>query len=193
MTEKSAFLKSQLWSIILIVLVLAMGVEILLLVQENRELRSALKIPRESFKVLNPKEKVPPLSGIDQKGKEVKVEYPSSKKTVLFWFSTECSSCEYDLEFWKQIYQKHSLGMLRFFGVTTSERDKTEEFVKKFQLEFPVLILSDFSLLEKYRVDVIPQTMLIDTNGVVLKVWPGSLSENYKKEIESMMSSSSKP
>jgi len=186
MSKKSAFLKSQLWSIILIVLVLAMGVEILLLVQENRELRLALK-------VLNPKEKVPPLTGIDQKGNEVKVEYPSSKKTVLFWFSAECPSCEYDLEFWKQIYQKHNSGMLRFFGVTSSEKDKTEEFVKKFQLEFPVLVLSDFSLLEKYRVEVIPQTMLIDTNGVVQKVWPGSLSENYKKEIEAMMSSSSKP
>ena len=193
MTEKSAFLKTQLWSIILIVLVLAMGIEILLLVQENRELRSVLRIPREPFKVLNPKEKVPPLSGLDQKGKEVKVEYPSSKKTILFWFSTECPSCEYDLEFWKQIYQKHSSGMLRFFGVTSSDEDKTEEFVKKFQLQFPVLVLSDFSLLEKYRVDVIPQTMLIDTNGVVLKVWPGSLSENYKKKIEAMIFSSSKP
>jgi peroxiredoxin len=193
MTEKSAFLKTQLWSVILIVLVLVMGVEILLLVQENRELRVALKAPGGSLKILNPKERVPPLSGIDQKGEEVKVEYPSSKKTVLFWFSTECPSCEYDLEFWKQIYQKHSLGMLRFFGVTSSDEDKTKEFIKKFQLEFPVLVLSDFSLLEKYRVEVIPQTMLIDTNGMVQKVWPGSLSENYKKEIEAMIFSSSKP
>jgi peroxiredoxin len=193
MTGKSAFLKTQLWSIILIVLVLVMGVEILLLVQENRELRVALKAPGGSLKILNPKEKVPPLSGIDQKGEKVKVEYPSSKKTVLFWFSVECPSCEYNLEFWKQIYHKHSSGMLRFFGVTSSEEDKTEEFIKKFQLEFPVLVLSDFSLLEKYRVEVIPQTMLIDTNGVVQKVWPGSLSENYKKEIEVMISSSSKP
>ena len=193
MTEKSAFLKTQLWSIILVVLVLAMGVEILLLVQENRELRLALKVPREPLKVLNPKEKVPPLTGIDLTGKEVKVEYPSSKKTVLLWFSSDCSSCEDNLEFWRQIYQKRNSEMLRFFGVTTSEVDKTEEFVKKFQLEFPVLVLSDFSLLEKYRVEVIPQTMLIDSNGVVQKVWPGTLSENHKKEIEAMISSSLKP
>jgi peroxiredoxin len=162
-------------------------------VQENRELRLALRVPREPLKVLNPKEKVPPLVGIDQKGEEIKVEYPSSKKTVLFWFSTDCSSCEDNLEFWRQIYQKYNSGMLRFFGVTTSERDKTEEFVKKSQLEFPVLILSDFSLLEKYRVEVIPQTMLIDTNGVVQKVWPGTLSENHKKEIEFMIFPSSQP
>jgi peroxiredoxin len=193
MSEKSVFLKTQLWSIILIVLVLVMGVEILLLVQENRELRVALKAPERSLKILNPKERVPPLSGIDQKGEEVKVEYPSSKRTVLFWFSAECPSCEYNLEFWKQIYEKYSSGMLRFFGVTSSDEDKTKEFIKKFQLEFPVLVLSDFSLLEKYRVEVIPQTMLIDTSGMVQKVWPGSLSDNYKTEIEAMMSSSSKP
>lgn len=193
MSEKSSFLKTQLWSIILIVLVLVMGVEIFLLVQENRELRLALKTPRGPVKVLNPKEKVPPLVGIDQKGKEFKVEYPSSQKTILFWFSADCPSCEYNLEFWKEIYQKHSSAKLRFFGVTNSEEKKTEDFIKKFQLEFPVLILSDFSFLDKYRVEAIPQTMLIDTNGMVQKVWPGPLSENHKKEMEGMITSSSKP
>jgi peroxiredoxin len=190
MTEKSSFLKTQLWSVILIVLVLVMGVEIFLLVQENRELRSALKIPRGPIKILNPEEKVPPLVGIDLKGEEVKVEYPSSKKTVLFWFSATCPSCEHNLEFWKEIYQKHSSAKLRFFGVTNSGEEKTKEFVDKFQLEFSVLIVSDFSLLDQYRVEVIPQTMLIDNNGIVGKVWPGPLSESYKKEIEEMISSS---
>ena len=191
MTEKSGFLKTQLWSLILIVLVLVMGVEIFLLVQENRKLRSALKAPRGPFKILNPEEKVPTLVGIDQKGEEVKVEYPSSKKTVLFWFSSVCPSCEHNLEFWKEIYQKYSSAKLRFFGVTKSGEEKTKEFVDKFQLEFPVLIVSDFSLLEEYRVEVIPQTMLIDNNGIVRKVWPGPLSENYKREIEEMIKSSS--
>jgi peroxiredoxin len=80
---------------------------------------------------------------------------------------------------------------LRFLGITHSREKKTEEFAEKFQLEFPVLIVSDFSLLDQYKVEVIPQTMLIDNNGVVQKVWPGPLSENYKKEIEEMITSSS--
>lgn len=190
MTEKSSFLKTQLWSIILIVIVIVMGVEIFLLVQENRKLRTALVAPRGPFKILNPEEKVPPLVGINQKGEEVKVEYPSSKKTVLFWFSAACPSCEHNLEFWKEIYQQHRSEKLRFLGVTRSGEEKTEELVKKFQLEFPVLIVSDFSLLDQYKVEVIPQTMLIDTSGVVQKVWPGPLSENYKKEIEGIIASS---
>jgi peroxiredoxin len=191
MTEKSAFLKTQLWSIILIVLVLVMGVEILLLVQENRKLRLALTAPRGPFKILNPQDKVNPLVGSDLNGKEVKVEYPSSQKTVLFWFSASCPSCESNLEFWKEAYRKHSSTKQRFFAVTSGEKEETEEFVKKHQLEFPVLIVSDLSLLGKYRVEVIPQTMLIDKNGVVLKVWPGPLSDIYKQEIEEMLSSSS--
>lgn len=191
MTERSAFLKSHLWSVILVVLVLVMGVEIFLLVQENRKLRSALVAPRGPFKVLNPEEKVPPLSGIDQRGEEVKVEYPSSKQTVLFWFSAACPSCEHNVEFWKEIYQKHSSTSLRFFGVTRAAEEKTKEFVNKFQLEFPVLVVSDYSLLDQYQVEVIPQTMLIDEGGVVRKVWPGPLSENYKREMEEMITSSS--
>jgi peroxiredoxin len=191
MTEKSSFLKTQVWSIMLIVLVIVMGIEIFLLVQENRKLRLALKAPRGPFKVLNPEEKVPPFVGIDLKGQEVKVEYPSSQRTVLFWFSAACPSCESNLEFWKEIYQKHRSEKLRFIGVTSAGEGKAEEFVKKFQLEFPIMIVSDLSLLEKYKVEVIPQTMLIDPNGVVLKVWPGPLSDIYKTEITQMLSSSS--
>lgn len=193
MTEKSQTFKSQLWSIILIVIVVVMGIEIFLLVKENQKLRKAVTRPRGPFKILNPEEKVPSLVGINLEGEELKVEYPSSKKTVLFWFSSTCPSCEYNLEFWKEIYQKYRSEKLRVLGVTRSDEEKTEEFVKKFQLEFPILIVSDFSLLDQYRVDAIPQTMLIHTNGVVQKVWPGPLSEDYKKEIKKMITSASEP
>ena len=188
MTEKSAFLKSQLWSIILIVLVLVMGVEILFLVQENKKLREALSHSRGPVKILSPKENVPSLAGVNLKGEEFKLSYPSSEITVLFFFSPDCPACEENLDFWKKLYQNHSSEKLRIFGATNSDRDKTEEFVKKFQLPFPVIIVSDLSLLDKYKVEVVPQTMLIDTSGTVQKVWPGPLPENYRKEIESMIS-----
>jgi peroxiredoxin len=193
MTEKSSFLKTQLWSIILIVVILRMGVEILLLVRENQRLRKTLTHTKGPIKTLNPEDKVPSLAGVNLDREEFKIEYPSSKKTVLFWFSAECPSCEYNLEFWKGIYEKYRSEKLRFIGITTGEEGKTEEFAKKFQLKFPILLISDFSLLDKYRVEVIPQTMLIDTDGGVQKVWPGPLSENEKKEIEGMISLSTKP
>ncbi|MGB8656490.1 MAG: TlpA disulfide reductase family protein [Candidatus Zixiibacteriota bacterium] len=190
MTEKSGSWKAQLWSIVLLIVVLAMAIEIFLLVKENRKLLAALSAPRGPFKILNPAERVPPFAGIDLSGKEVKVEYPSSQKTVLFWFSVGCPSCEHNLEFWKEVCRKYNSAKFRFFGATNSEAKETDEFAKKFQLEFPIVMVSDQSLLEKYKVEVIPQTMLIDANGVVLKVWPGPLSDSYKKEIEEMLSSS---
>jgi peroxiredoxin len=190
MTEKSPIWKTHIWSVILIALIIAMGVEILLLVQENRKLRSALTARRGPFKVLNPEERVPPLLGTDLKGEEVRVEYPSSKQTVLFWFSAACPSCEHNVEFWKEIYQKRGSPEFRFFGATTAGEGKTGELAQKFQFEFPILIVSDYSLLDQYKVELIPQTMLIDENGVVRKVWPGPLSENYKIEIEEMIISS---
>ncbi|MFH0931823.1 MAG: TlpA disulfide reductase family protein [Candidatus Zixiibacteriota bacterium] len=193
MEEKSGFLKTQIWSIVLIVIIMVMGVEIFLLVQENRKLREALSRPRGPFKVLGPADKVPSLIGVNLKGEEFKVEYPSSAKTVLLWFSPACPSCEENLAFWKEIYQRHNSEKLRFVGVTQAEKSKVEEFIKRFQLEFPVLMVSDLSLVDQYKVEVIPQTMLIDTNGVVQKVWPGPLPDNYRKEIEVMLSSSLNP
>lgn len=188
MSEKSGLLKSQLWSLILIVLVLVMGVEILFLVQENKKLREALSHSRGPVKILSPHDKIPSLVGVNLKGEEFILSYPSSEKTVLFFFSPDCPVCEENLDFWKKLYQIHGSEKLRIVGATNSDRNKTEEFVKKFQLTFPVMIVSDVSLLDKYKVEAVPQTMLIDTSGTVQKVWPGSLPENYKKEIESMIS-----
>ena len=191
MAEKTSSLKTHIWSIALIVLVIAMAIEILLLVKENRQLRASLSARRGPFQVLNPQETVPPLVGIDPKGEEVRLEYPSQKQTVLYWFSTGCPSCEHNVEFWKQVYQKYQSPTLRFLGVTSAGEEKAEEITEKFQFEFPVLIVSDYSLLDQYKVEVIPQTMLIDRSGMVRKVWPGPLSENHKTEMEEMLSSSS--
>jgi peroxiredoxin len=193
MIEKKFFLKNQLWSVILIVLVVVMGVEILLLVQENQKLRKALSRPGGPFEVLGPGEKVPSLFGINLEGGELEVEYPSKQRTVLLWFSPACPSCEENLEFWKELYHNYSLENLRFIGVTDFGKDKTAEFVQKNQLEFPILVVSNLSLLDQYKVEVIPQTMLIDTNGIVQKVWAGPLTGKNKKEIEGMLLSSNKP
>ncbi len=186
MSEKSGLLKGQLWSIILIVLVVIMGVEILLLVQENRKLRQVLAHSRGPLRVLSPAEKVPALVGVGLQGEELNLTYPSPAQTVLFFFSSDCPACEENLDFWKKLYQNHSSGRLRIFGATNSDRAETEEFVEKFQLAFPVIVVSDLSLLDKYKVEAVPQTMLIDTSGTVQKVWPGTLSEYNQKEIESM-------
>jgi peroxiredoxin len=192
MAEKTGFLRTQIWSIILIVLIIAMGIEILFLVRENRKLQAALKAPRGPFKLLNPEDKVPPLVGLDLNHKVVEIEFPSPEPTVLFWFSATCPSCEHNIDFWKQVYQKYHSDHLLFYGVTNTGEEETADFVKRFQLDFPVLIVSDLSLLEKYRVEVIPQTMLIDANGVVMKIWPGPLSEIYQKEMEDLFSKFSK-
>jgi peroxiredoxin len=168
-----------------------MGIEIIMLVQANSKLRSALTARRGPLTILNPQEKVPSLVGNNLDGREIRVEYPSPRQTVLFWFSTACPSCEHNVEFWKEVYQKHGSTSFRFFGATTAGEEKADEVADKFQFQFPVLIVSDYSLLDQYKVEVIPQTMLIDRNGVVQKVWPGPLSENYKMEIEEMITSSS--
>lgn len=187
MTEQSSFLKAQLWSIILIVIVLVMGVEILFLVQENRKLREALAHSRGPVQILSPEEKVPSLVGVNLKGEEFKVEYPSAQKTVLFFFSPACPACEENLDFWKRLYESRRSGKLRIVAATNSDREKTEEFARKFQLGFPVLMVSDLKLLDKYKVEAVPQTMLIDTSGTVQKVWPGTLSKDQQAEIESMI------
>ncbi len=188
MSDKSSFLKTQLTSIVLIVLVLVMGVEILFLVRQNKKLREALVRSSAPVKILSPEEKVPSLIGVNLKGEELKLGYPSSAKTLLFFFSPTCPACEENLDFWGKLYKDHSSDRLRIVAATGSDRNRVEEFARKFKLAFPVLIVTDLKLLDQYKVEVVPQTMLIDESGTVLNVWPGTLQGKFEKEIESAAS-----
>jgi peroxiredoxin len=176
--------KNQLWIVILYVIVVAMGIEIIYLILQNRRLQQALTNPRTYFRTLTKNQQVPSFRGADVNGKKVFITYtPSSPHTIIFWFSPGCHSCDVNIGFWTELYQKYQNENLRFFGLCVSGPEETRKFIKEFGISFPVIMMSDPILVESYKGNVIPQTLLIDPEGKVKGAWPGPLEEKQKKEI----------
>ena len=176
-------------TIILIVVVVAMGFEIVYLVQQNRKLSAMLENPGSSFQTLARSDIVPPLSGTDIYGQPLEIAYtPGSPHTVLIWFSPTCHSCEENLAFWREIYAAHNFDRVRFLGLCDVPVEEARAFAQQHQVAFPIVSITDDRLIEVYKGRVMPQTVLVSPTGEIIDSWPGALSEQFQRIIRDSLS-----
>jgi len=175
---------------VLLVIILVMGGEIVYLISQNRRLQTMLAdVP--SLQVLQQGQTVPSLTATDLDGDNVSVRYgPNEPSTLLIWFSPTCHICAENAEFWNDIYRRyHGSPEVRFLGMSDAGADDTRAYVADRQLAFPVICVTDASLVDVYNGHVMPQTALISPRGAIEKVWPGALEPGRRDEIGAVLDS----
>ena len=181
--------KISLTAVLLIVVVILSG-EIVYLIAQNRRLRSMLaQVP--SMQVLQQGQTVPSLAAIDLDGANVAVRYGENEpSTVLIWFSPSCHLCAENAAFWNDIFARYdpSAGV-RFLVMSDGGPDETKAYVAEHALAFPIVCITDESLIDAYNGRVMPQTALISPQGGIENVWPGALEEMRQVEITAVLDS----
>jgi len=177
------------WTIILIVVVILMGAEIIYLMYQNRKLKAIIDNPKEYFRTLSPDEMVPSFTASDIDGNDISLRYsPDAPRTLLFWFAPGCESCENNIQFWNEVYNKYSdAKKFRYLGLCAGIPDEAREYIAEYNVEFPVVCVTDRFMVEIYQGHVLPQTVLISPEGVITKVWPGTLGQDNRDEILSYL------
>lgn len=185
----SALTSKDRWTIILIAIIIVMGVEIIYLMYQNHKLKSIIDNPKEYFKTLSPDEMVPSFTAYDIDGNDISLRYsPEAPRTLLFWFAPGCEPCEDNILFWNEIYNTYSeVEEFRYLGLCAGTPDEAQEYASGYDIEFPVMCVTDRYMVETYQGHVLPQTVLISPEGAIIKVWPGALEENSKGEILSYL------
>src|SRR5262249_51273408 len=73
-------------------------------------------------------------------------------------------------------------------GISVHSLEETKKFLSSKDVGFyAVSVESDTSFGRKYKIPGVPETILVDANGVVEKSWVGELRPDETKEIEDMM------
>lgn len=175
--SKGKFLLSIILGVVLV------GINAYLLIQ-NRRLSSSIDDVLEASH-LNSGAIVSTLRGVDIEGHNVIIDYvEGDRKTVLFIFTPDCGYCEQIMPFWQGISEKIDRRAFRVFAVSLKS-DGTKEFVSRYRLtSSPVLEKVYFEGSNSYKFSQTPETVLIDADGKVEKVWKGPPDEKAKKEIE---------
>ncbi len=110
----------------------------------------------------------------DLQGKMVKLSDFRGKVVFLNFWATWCKPCEEEMPSMQALYNSLKGRDFEMLAVSVDSKggEVVQEFVDKYRITFPVLHDQDGKVKETYKTTGVPETFIIDQNGVVAeKVW----------------------
>lgn len=126
---------------------------------------------------------VPPFASVDLEGRQAAVAVPSGRKQLLFIFSKYCSACVTQLPVWDRVAREMKTEGLDIRGVSLDSADETRTYFGDKAPAFPVILAPGDVFARAYRVERIPQVMLISEQGEVDWVIAGALTDERLRDL----------
>jgi peroxiredoxin len=96
-------------------------------------------------------------------------EAAEGERQLLFAFSTTCGYCDASLASWEAIAARLAGEPgARVYGVSRDSLEATRAYVEDHGLTFPVVILNEPRLRALYRLQAVPQTLILNRDGRVV-------------------------
>ncbi len=127
-----------------------------------------------SFEPVAVGKKAPQFSLPDLDGAMVNLDDFRGKVVFLNFWATWCKPCEEEMPSMQHLYESLKGQEFEMLAVSidTTGVETVREFVRKFGLTFPVLHNKDGSVKEIYQTTGVPETFIIDQDGVIAeKIW----------------------
>lgn len=116
-------------------------------------------------------------------------DYRGQRVFVNFW-ATWCPPCRAEMPDMQQLYEEQDVPVeILAINLTATEQSEEgiTEFVNDFGLSFPILMDMNSETADKYKVQAVPASYMIDTTGRISFVAPGALNkELMSQEVEKM-------
>lgn len=172
--------------LLLITLALALIGANVVLLRQNHGLKQALQIRSEPT-YLSPGRSVERLRGLDLTGSRLSFDLDGgSKKTVMLVFQPECGWCQKNMDNWATLLDRSDRGRFDFLAVSTSKEGVADYVDQHRRLAaLPLIAEPDINDRLEYRLFDTPQTIVVDEDGQVEKVWLGAMSGPMQQEVES--------
>lgn len=169
---------------LLLLLITGLCIANWLLIKQNRTLKAAITHGARQPEFLKQGQQVPPLAAKNLSGQRQVLNYADHAKTVLLVFLTQCEACERSLPYWREIAAACARNQYQIFGISLDNAAKTKAFLTSQGLSLETLVDVDAATSEAYKLTLTPQTIVIDNNGKVERIWPGTFGKETKLEVE---------
>jgi len=152
-----------------------------LLVGKVRELRSTIT-SLKSEQSSTPGTRLPPLTAQDMSGQTVTIRFDETQApTLLYVFSPSCGWCKKNEDNINSLVSQTG-GAVRIIGLSLSPDGLPEYVAHRFP---PIKVIKpDSGTMTAYKLSGTPETILVSSAGVVLKVWKGAYGESTQRELE---------
>lgn len=178
---------SRIFYYFLYIALAGLAIEVLFLVLQNKQLKRRSQKLNQALTslALQPGDHVQSFVAVDLNGKLTTIDYQdNARKIVLLVFSTECAVCEKNIVFWNDLFAQADSHHYRIMGIAKNDLVELKLFAESMNIKFPVLVSNELSFWWSYKLYRLPQTIVIDEQGVVERIWQDVLS---KPEIEKIL------
>ena len=157
---------------VILVFILIAGLLALVLLHRNRSSDNPVQQVPIKIGLPAPDFKFP---GID--GKMVKLSDYRGKVVLVNIWATWCPSCVDEMPSMEKLYRKLQGEKFEILAVSIDSLGATAvaPFMKKYQLTFPALIDSAGAIRMAYRTTGVPESFIVDKNGILVKKIIGPL------------------
>jgi peroxiredoxin/uncharacterized membrane protein YphA (DoxX/SURF4 family) len=157
-------------------------VQCMLFAIQNVELKNRI-YTLSSKQILSIGEKVKALNLTNTEGKTINYNYNNFNMTLLFIMKYGCSICKENQNNWKYINSEIKGQSVKVFAISIDSLDLVKKLIQDYGVSYPVYSNPSIDFQRNFKLILIPQTILVDKNGFVLKTWRGLLKQNDIKEI----------
>jgi peroxiredoxin len=156
----------------------------MLLLHENKQLKTLAKNSTRHLEI-PPGTALPSIHGVDVNGEKVSFGYGQDRrKTVFLVFSTKCGACKENMPAWQSFLRALDKDSYRVIAVSL-KADGVKESIDQYQFNsIPVIAEVDSGDRVSYQLALTPQTIVVDSEGRVEKVWTGVLQGEKIADVE---------
>jgi peroxiredoxin len=186
--------RPHLWTLLFGVALVVLIVQNFLLVRKLDERMKEIESLRQALtsrNLMSEGDSISAFVALDLDSSLVRIIRPSqSEFRLLLVFTTWCHFCRENMDQWNWLVQETSGENVLIVGLSPDPLYKIKEYLMRVQLAFPVYSVSnDSSIMTKYRWMSFPQTILVDSAGMVMKISGGLLSTETRNRFRAAMQS----
>jgi len=117
----------------------------------------------------------PSFQLIDIAGNSVSLSDFQGEPVLLNFWATWCGPCRMEMPYIQEVYDERSESGLVMLAINIGESLTTvEEFMRGYNLSFPVLLDMEGNVAERYNIRGIPITYFIDGDGIIRDIQIGA-------------------
>jgi hypothetical protein len=134
---------------------------------------------------LAPGTQIIPVEATTLDGKRTVIGYGGTKGTILYYFSPSCIWCQRN---WDNLRAMQAAVGDRFRVIGLSNAPRTAQYVREQGLPFDTFTNVSATFLKKYQLTETPRTLVVSTEGRVLRDWSGAYVGRTQQEVEAFFS-----
>ena len=156
------------------------------IIRQNLELRETVE-RQELEKRVQIGDSFNEFQAVDDNNKSINLVSSKPLKKILFFSSTTCPFCLKQNPYWTQVAAQTDFDKYEIFTLFNDREEhiKANEYLKQNGYTSSVQPLySNGEILQKYKLNGTPATVIINENGVVEKSWSGLWDKTTVSEVE---------